>query len=154
MTARTLQQQIHIACRDLGLDADARHDIQIAACGKASMRDMSEAALQRVLNHLKERGWTGGFKQGAKRPRNKCHHKAAPRGDLRLVHVLWRKLGQAGALREPGRAGLNKFIRTRFEGRWGAVPIDVDILRDHRQISQVITALKAWCAREGVALKR
>lgn len=154
MTARSLQQQIHVACRDLGLDADARHDIQIAACGKASMRDMSEADLQLVVNHLKDRGWKGGFKQGAKRPRNKGHHKTAPRGDLRLVHVLWRKLGEAGALREPGRAGLNKFIRTRFEGTWKSVPIDVDTLRDHRQISQIINALKDWCAREGVELKR
>ena len=154
MTARSLQQQIHIACRELGLDADARHDIQIAACGKASMRDMAEADLQLVVNHLKDRGWKGGFKQGAKRPRNKGHHKAAPRGDLRLVHVLWRKLGEAGALREPGRAGLNKFIRSRFEGTWKSVPIDVDTLRDHRHISQIINALKDWCAREGVELKR
>ncbi|ATF00765.1 Mu-like prophage protein gp16 [Phaeobacter gallaeciensis] len=150
MNARQLQKQIHVACRDLGLDADARHDIQIAACGKASMRDMTAADLKLVVNHLKERGWNGAVKQGVKRR----GHKAAPRADLRLVHVLWRLLGEAGALRDPSRAGLNKFIRVRFEGTWKSVPIDVDTLRDHTQISQIINALKDWCAREGVELNR
>jgi len=148
MTARKLQQQIHVACRQLGLDPDARRVIQLAACGKASMKDMTEADLVLVIDHLKEHGWTPGFKRGVKRS-----FKPAPRGDLRLVHVLWRELGKAGALREPGRIGLNKFIRHRFEGTWQSVPIDVDALRDHRQISQVINALKDWCRREGVRLK-
>ena len=150
MTLRSLQQQIHIACRDLGLDAAARHDVQLAVCGKASMRDMSETDLRQVVDHLKARGWKSGFEQGVKRSR-KSRHPIAPRGDLRLVHVLWRKLGDAGVLREPGRAGLNRFIRTRFEGTWKSVPIDVDALRDHRQISPLINALKDWCARAGIA---
>jgi uncharacterized protein DUF1018 len=147
-TTRQLQQKIHVACRDLGLDADTRHDIQIAACGKSSMRDMTEAELRLVVNHLKARGWKPGIKGGVKRG----FHKSAARGDVRLVHVLWTKLGDAGCLREPGRAGLNAFIRSRFEGAWKSVPIDVDALRDYRQINQLINALKDWCAREGVEL--
>ncbi len=143
MTARSLQKQIHVACRDLGLDAEARHDMQLAACGKASMRDMTEADLQLVVNHLKKRGWKAGFKQGVK----KGGHKPAPRADLRLVHVLWRRLGEAGALKTPGRDGLNAFIRSRFGKNWGAVPADVDMLRDYRQIDQVVEALKAWGKR-------
>lgn len=146
--ARALQKQIHMACRELGFDAEARHDIQLAACGKASMRDMSVTDLQLVVGHLKGQGWKGGSQGGDKRRK----FKAAPRADLRLVHVLWRKLGVAGVLREPGRAGLNTFIRSRFEGTWKSVPIDVDTLRDHTQISQLINALKDWCAREGVDL--
>lgn len=149
MTARSLQQQIHVACRELGLDADARHEMQAAACGKASMRAMSEADLRKVLAHLKARGWQGGYERRGKRG-----YKPAPRGDLRLVHVLWRKLGAAGVLREPGRKGLNAFVRARFGRVWQSVPIDVDTLRDHRQIGQLITALKDWCAREDVDLTR
>lgn len=148
MTARKLQQQIHVACRQLGLDTDARRVIQLAACGKASMKDMTETDLVLVIDHLKEHGWQPGFKRGSKRK-----FKPAGRADLRLVHVLWRELGKSGVLREPGRTGLNKFIRHRFEGTWQSVPIDVDALRDHRQISQVINALKDWCQREGVRLK-
>ncbi|TRD18375.1 gp16 family protein [Palleronia caenipelagi] len=149
MTARSLQRQIHVACRELGLDSDARHDLQLVACGKASMRDMDEADLQAVVRHLKARGWDGGSA-----PRNKGRYKPAPRADLRLVHKLWTLLGQAGALRDPSRAGLNAFIRSRYEGVWQSVPIDVDALRDAGQISQVINALKDWCARAGVELTR
>lgn len=148
LTIRQLQQQIHVACRDMGLDQDARHEMQKVACGKASMKDMTGADLRLVVDHLKAHGWTPGFKRGSKRK-----FKPAGRADLRLVHVLWRELGKAGVLREPGRTGLNKFIRHRFEGTWQSVPIDVDALRDHRQISQVINALKDWCQREGVRLK-
>lgn len=150
MNRRQLQKQIHVACRQLGLDAGTRHDIQLAACGKASMRDMDAHDLVLVISHLKSHGWKNDFQPGVKT----AGYKPAPRADLRLVHVLWRKLGEAGVLREPSRAGLNKFIRLRFENTWQSVPIDVDALRDHRQISQILNALKDWCAREGVELER
>ena len=148
-TTRALQKKIHIACRDLGLDVDARHDIQLVACGKASMSDMNTAELQLVLDHLVDRGWKGGFKPGSN-----GRYKAAPRADLRLTHVLWRKLGDADKLHDPSRAGLNAFVRSRFEDSWKSVPIDIDTLRDAGQISQLINALKDWCRREGVALDK
>lgn len=148
MTLRTLQKQIHVACRDLGLDGEARHDIQIAACGKASMRDMDKRDLMLVIDHLKDRGW-----RSAPTRKSRGYRKAAPRADLRLVHVLWRLLGEAGVLDKPGRAGLNAFIRSRFADKWESVPIDVDALRDHKQINAVIRALKDWCKRAGVELK-
>ncbi len=148
MSTRTLQRQIHVACRDLGLDGDARHDIQLAACGKASMRDMNVADLKLVIGHLKTHGWTP---VPARKTRG--YRKAAPRADLRLVHVLWRLLGEAGVLDKPSRAGLNAFIRSQFESKWESVPIDVDALRDHKQINAVIRALKAWCKRADVTLK-
>lgn len=136
---RALQQRIHAGCRDLGLDGDARRDLQLVATGKASMRDMDEADLRKMVAALEARGLKASLS-----PR-----KAAPRADLRLAHVLWRKLGEAGALEKPGRAGLNAFVRSRFEAVWGAVPADIDMLRDHRQIDQVVEALKAWCRRAG-----
>jgi hypothetical protein len=71
---------------------------------------------------------------------------------VRFCHVLWGKLHQVGAVQVKGAAGLNAFIRARFEGKWGAAPIDIDAMQDHRQIAAVIEALKAMCARAGVAL--
>lgn len=147
MTARALQQQIHMACRDLGLDAETRHDIQIAACGKASMRNMSEADLQLVLGHLKQRGWKGGFKPASK---GRGTRPLAPRKDLRLVHVLWKKLGEKDALRDPSREGLNKFIRARFGKHWQSVPADIDMLREWEKIDAVIQALKSWGERADI----
>ncbi|APE45399.1 GemA protein [Sulfitobacter alexandrii] len=138
---RALQQQIHVACRQLAIDSDARRDLQLAVCGKASMRDMTETDLRAVLDRLK----ASGFKpqSGKRRP-------SAPRADLRLIHVLWRKLGEAGELERPGRAGLNAFIRTRFGDAWASVPADVDMLRDPGQIEAVIAALRAWGKRTGI----
>lgn len=112
------------------------------------MRDMSDADLTLVINHLKARGW----KPTQAKSRN--YRKSAPRADLRFVHVLWRLLGDAGALKQPDRAGLNAFVRKQFESKWASVPIDIDTLRDHTQINAVVSALKAWCRREGIKLKK
>ena len=137
---RSLQQLIHVGCRELHLDQDARRDLQLAVCGKASMRDMTQADLTAVLGRLKADGFKPELKGRKKRA-------GAPRADLRLIHVLWRKLGDAGQLRTPGRAGLNSFVRARFGNVWGSVPADVDMLRDWAQIDQVIQALKSWGQR-------
>ena len=144
MSARSLQRLIHVGCRQLGLDADLRHDVQLAATGKASMADMTEAELERVVEALQERGFKTGFKGGAKGRRG-----AAPRADLRYVHVLWGLLAAQGKV-EAGREALNAFVRVRFGKAWGATAIDVDALRDARQIADVIEALKSMCRRAGI----
>lgn len=142
MTA-ALIRKVHVGCRQLGLDTETRHDLQRQVTGKDSLSAMTEGELKSVLKALVNRGF---------KPSAKGRHKAAPRADLRYVHKLWSLLGEAGALREPGRAGLNTFIRARFERHWGSVPADVDMLREWGQISDVIDALKSWCDRAGVEL--
>jgi len=127
----------------LGLDNDARKDLQFQVCEKTSMSDMTDDELQAVVDRLRE----NGFKpegSGAKK------HPLAPRADLRLVHVLWKALMDAGELDRPSRAGLNAFIRSQFEDAWGSVPADVDMLRDADKIEAVIQALKSWIKRKGV----
>ncbi|WP_027240463.1 gp16 family protein [Pseudophaeobacter arcticus] len=137
--SRALQRKIHVGCKELGLDSDARKALQLVVTGKASMTDMTEADLNAVLKRLKQDGFKASA--GAKK------HAKASRPDLRLIHVLWRKLGEAGELRDASRAGLNKFIRARFEKTWHNVPADVDMMRDHAEIDQVIQALKSWGKR-------
>lgn len=139
--SRALQKRIHAGCRQLGLDNDARRDLQLVATGKASMRDMDEADLRKMVKALEARGL---------KPSSKAKRTAAPRADLRLIHVLWAKLGEAGALKRPGREGLNAFIRSRFENVWGSVPADVDMLRDWQKIDAVINALKDWGQRAAI----
>jgi phage gp16-like protein len=136
---RSLHKLIFAACRQLGLDDEARRDLQVSVTGKSSLRDMSDGELMLVVNRLKQ----DGFEDKPRTPR----HKPAPRADLRMIHVLWRKLGQAGALRDPTRDGLNRFIRARFGASWGSVPADVDMLREWRLIDDVIQALKSWGER-------
>jgi phage gp16-like protein len=143
--SRNLQRMIHVGCKQLGLDDDTRRDLQLVVTGKASMADMSEAEMLKVVDALKQRGFKAGF-NGA----SKTRRPTAKRADVRLIHALWGALGRAGKLKKPGREGLNAFLRIRFEKKWGAVPIDVDALTDWSQITDVIKALKDWCRREGV----
>ncbi len=151
-----LKRMIHAGCRELGLDSDTRHDLQLVATGKASMSDMTEAELHKVVAALKDRGFKpyGNTYYTSRKSGGKARgHAPAPRADLRYVHVLWRQLGEAGALKRPGRDGLNAFIRARFEGKWQLVPIDVDALRDASQINDVTRALKDMCHRAGVVIR-
>jgi phage gp16-like protein len=147
MAARNLQRMIHVACKQLGLDEDTRHDLQLAATGKASMADMTDADLTRVIDALEQRGFDPAAKPASNRLK-----PAASRADLRFIHVMWKLLGDAGSLQKPGRAGLNAFIRTQFEGKWKSVPVDIDALRETAQINDVIQALKAMCRRAGIKL--
>jgi phage gp16-like protein len=144
MTA--LLKTIHVACRQLGLDEDTRRDLQLVATGKASLRDMDAAEQTLVLEALKARGFAPGPASAAK----KGFRRPATRGDVRFCHVLWGKLVKAGAVQVPGATGLNAFIRARFEKAWGAVPIDIDSMRDWKQIATVIEALKGMCQRTGI----
>jgi len=143
MTA-SLKRLIHVGCRELGLDQDSRHALQVAETGKASMSDMTEDELNKIIIRLK----ADGFKPYARKTNKR--RATAPRADLRLCHVLWAKLGEVGALERPGRAGLNAFIRAQFGDTWHAVPADIDMLRDHKKIDAVIQALKAWGKREDI----
>lgn len=142
---RHLQRKIHVGCRELGLTSDQRRDLQLAVTGKASMTDMGEDDLKAVLKRLQN----DGFK-----PVKTGRKQQAPRADLRLIHVLWRKLGEAGHLDRADRAGLNAFIRASFGNAWGSVPADVDMLTDWPKIDAVIQALLKWCERKGVPIDR
>lgn len=137
---------IHVAARELGLDADTRHQLQLVTTGKESLAEMTAPELDAVVEALKARGFKPGTTFAAK------GRKAAPRGDIRFCHVLWGKLVKAGAVEGAGAKGLNGFIRARFEKAWGAAPIDIDTMQDWKQIATVIEALKAMCARAGIDL--
>lgn len=145
-----LRKTIFVACRQLGLDEDTRRDLQLVATGKESMSDMTESDMKKMIVQLKQRGFEPGFKAASKGR----FKKAAPRADLRYVHVLWGLLGKAGKVNKPGRAGLNAFVRSRFEGKWKSVPIDIDTLQDAGQINDVTRALKDWCKREGIPTEK
>lgn len=146
MTA-ALRRTIFAGCKSLGLDDEARRDLQLVITGKDSLSAMSEPEMEALVAELRRRGFKPLLK-----PPQKGRGKRAPRADLRFVHVLWRLLGDAGKLDTPTRDGLNAFVRRRFGARWGAVPLDVDDLRDWDKIDAVVQALKDWCKREGVRI--
>lgn len=145
MTA-ALIRKIHVGARALGLDTDTRRELQVVATGKASLSDMTAPEVARVVEALKARGFKPSGGKVVKRP-------AAARGDVRFCHVLWGKLAAAGAVDKRGAAGLNAFVRARFENAWGAAPIDIDKMQDAAQIATVIEALKGMCKRAGIVIE-
>ncbi len=140
---QSLRKLIFVGCRELGIDTDTRKALQLQLVGKESLSDMDEQELRTIKDHLVQQGF---------KPASKGRYKPAPRKDLRLVHVLWAKLGAAGELDNPTRKGLNAFVRRKFGDAWGSVPVDVDQLRDHKQIDAVLQALIAWARRAGVEI--
>lgn len=146
MSATTIRM-IHVACRDLGLDQETRHELQERVTGISSLSAMNERQLKLVVDELKAKGWTPAPKKGSKTYRN-----FASRGDIRFCHVMWGKLVAAGVFTVPGHEGLNAFARTVLEKADGATILDVDQLRDHKQIALLIEVLKSRCARAGVKL--
>lgn len=141
---------IYAGLRVVGLaEEDERRALYAKVTGKARLREMNDAERQAVVEELRRLGFKPASTPG-KGPRK----PAAPRPDLRYIHVLWGKLGRAGAVRKPGRAGLNAFVRSRFEGKWASVPIDIDTLQDAGQINDVIRALKDMCGRAGLATEQ
>jgi phage gp16-like protein len=149
MADRRLQKLVHTGCRELGLDGETRRDLQLVVTGKASMAEMSDADLRKVVEALKARGFKpfDGRRPAKGRP-------AAERADVRFCHVMWRLLHEAGAVRSGGARGLNAFIRARFAKKWGSVPIAIDRMQEWSEISDVVDALKAMCRRAGIGVDR
>lgn len=136
---------IYAGLRAVGIeDEDERRDLYERVTGKRSLRLMTPRDQEGVVQELRRLGFrpTGG-----QRPR-------AGRADVRYIHVLWRLLSDNGAVREPGRKGLNSFVRARFGKAWGAEAIDVDALTEWRQINDVVRALQDWCDREGIPCRQ
>lgn len=145
--SRALQRLVHVGCRELGIDGDTRRDLQLVVTGKVSMQEMTEGDLEKLVKALKERGFSPAPTRAGRKVR-----APAPRADVRFCHVMWRLLAEKGAVKQPGPAGLNAFVRSRFERKWGHVPLDIDAMREWAEISDVIDALKDWCRREGIEL--
>lgn len=123
-----LIRAVRAACRAQGIEDDDRRALQREVTGKASLGDMTPAEIGRVLDRL-NRG------------------RAAPmahRPHVAKIRALWWSLYWLGAIDDPGERALNAFVK-RQTGR--------NALRflGAPQAASVIEALKAWCAREGVA---
>lgn len=142
---RRAQQLIHAACRELGIDAETRREMQLAATGKPSMAEMDARDLAKVRDALVAKGW---------KPKAKAR-AAETRPDLRFIWVLWGKLAEAGVGgAKPGREALRKFINSdRWWQKYGYAQTDVSLLSEERA-RDVIEALKAVAVRNGISLER
>lgn len=118
------------ACRRLGIDKEARKDIQQQIVGSASMAEMTHVQLSKLLDHL-NRDWQG---TNPSRPH------------LAKIKALWWSVYWLGLIDEPGEKALSTFVKRQT---------GVAALRflDSRQSFSVIEGLKQWLEREGVEWK-
>lgn len=125
---RKMMGAIRAACARIGLDDDARKDVQFGVTGKASMKDMDLAELGRVLDRL-NKDWKG---------------PNGHRAHIGKVRALWWTLYWLGAVDDPRDRTIDAFVRRQT---------GIAALRflDHTKAPAVIEALKGWAAREGVA---
>ena len=124
-----LRRAIFAACRARGLDDEARHDLQMRVTGVASLTDMDEAQMQKLLNAL----------NGSKGRRG----DALPPGSLsRVLIALWLSAWHLGVVRDRRTSALCAFVRRQ-------TGCDAARFSNPSQIARAIEALKAWMARDG-----
>ncbi|WP_040509157.1 regulatory protein GemA [Gluconobacter morbifer] len=117
--------KLSIARKELCLDEDAFRDRLERETGKRSMRQMSIAELDKVLDGFKKDGF-----RPARRP------AVSSRPEVRKVFALWKEL--APALRSGGtRESLRAFVKRM-------VGVDDPNFLSGSQAGVVIEALKAW----------
>lgn len=127
---------IHVARRELRMDHDTFR-LMLASMtgldGATSSADLSVPNLHRVLEQLKQRGFTVRPKKAQQRPK-------AEDAESRKIRSLWLTLHYLGAVRDPSEEALGKFV-LNMTGvaalRWLKGP----------QASRVIESLKQWQQR-------
>lgn len=126
---------IHAAASSLGLDtsdkspSSAYRTIVLVQGGEgvSSAAALTAAGRRRVRSYLEQQLGGAGDARRAMSQRE-------------WIEQLWRRLGEAGALRDPSPGGLARFVQ-REHG------VDAVEWLSGAQASQVIEALKAWLAR-------
>ncbi len=119
---------IHAACRAQGIDEDARHDLQRALTGRASLGEMNLQEVTQVFEHL---------------------NKLAPAKRQALTPVqkkmwsLWQQLADAGLVEDRKMPALLAYItrQSSIEAQ-GALN-----WMNAAQEKSVVEALKRWLAR-------
>ena len=122
--------KLAIARKQLCLDEDAFRDRLERETGKRSMREMSIAELDKVLDGFKRDGF-----RVVKRP------AMSSRPEVRKVFALWKELGDQDKLRSGGsRESLRAFVK-KMTG------VDDPNFMSGAQAGVVIEALKGWVNR-------
>lgn len=154
---------IKIAIKQLGIrDDDGNADVGVpstyrqmllSVTGKTSVSAgaMTDAERARVLAHLRRLGFKAFTKA---KPRRASAPKApgmASRGQIGMIHVLWRALGDNGALDATGIDALRAYVQhhtTRYNSGAG---YSAPELLPAKAAGDVIEQLKKWCSRLRIA---
>ena len=127
--------RIHIAKRDLGLDEETYRGMLDALFGRTSAKDLTDAELDQLIEHLVAHGW-----DGARRARRRRRPTLDPQS--RKIWALWYRLEGAGAIDSASAEALAGFT-ARMTGKRDLAALG------GKEKSKLIEALKVWLARTG-----
>ena len=124
------------ACKDAGLDEEARRAVQARICGKDSASTMVVRDFNACVADLKARGLIKENRKGGgagyRAPSSKAH--------VRKVFAIWGDMCKAGIPETPTRAALLAFVK-RMAG------LDDPEWMTAAQANTVTEGLKAWRKR-------
>lgn len=142
MDRASLITLIHIAKKDLHLDADTYHDALRTAVGKTSCRDMTLAELSRVLTAFQKRG----FKVRSK-PQNRALKPATVTAKIRAI---WRLMHSQGFLNSDSEVALNGWVRKQTTAQNGGEGVANYqwLEKEPALASDMLERLKRWHRRE------
>ncbi|HFH0479890.1 TPA: gp16 family protein [Salmonella enterica subsp. enterica serovar Aberdeen] len=142
MDRASLITLIHVAKKDLHLDADTYRDALRAAVGKTSCRDMTQTELSKVLATFKKRG----FKVRS-RPQNRALKPATVTAKIRAI---WRLMYAQGFLSSDSEAALNGWVRKQTAPQNGGEGVANYqwLEKEPALASDMLERLKRWHRRE------
>lgn len=121
---------IYAACNQLGIDEQARRVIYQQVTGKTSAKEMSEEERNKVVAHLRGKGF--------QRAKGKSYSDKAY---VRLIFALWKSCHKLGVVKSASRQSLVAFVKetTRKSGQ----QVDDPNWLTYGQAEPVIETLKA-----------
>lgn len=131
------------ACREAGLDEDARKAIQSRVAGKTSSSSMSVGEFNACLTDLKARGlWKPTKSKG------QTYRRQSDNAHVRKVFALWSDMCRQNIPVIANRTGLVSFVQrmTKTDERPGGLSDPESLSPD--EANKVVEGLKSWRARE------
>lgn len=130
---RSMIAKVHLAKKQLAIMDDDYRQMLMDVTGKASCADCTEAELDRLIGHLRKKGFADRIKDG----RRPASHPVAKK-----ARAMWISLYHLNVVRDPSEKALESF---------GKRQLGVDRLAwaDQRQGYRLIEALKDMARREG-----
>lgn len=134
--------KIHLAKNQLGLDDDTYRSIIRQTCGKESSAKCTDKQLMKVIEHLKEKGWSDK-KTRKKSDKTRMERKAYEKpnkASTSKIYALWGVLQRSGKVKSHDKAALDAFVKKYT---------DVDHVKwlDELQAQKIIECLKQWILR-------
>ena len=144
MARNSLLAQIHIAKKQTGMDDDTYRLFLEGETGRTSCKGMSDRMMLKVLEGFKAKGWKNNFKKKGDKfsTKGKKFVAAAKKPQAKYVFVLWRELGEMGAVTET-RAALFAFCRRMTKSDAAPEGIASPDWMNAKQLNAIVEALKA-----------